>query len=218
MPLYLDSFRNDHSNGYTPNSRIEGMESFANSLEKLFFAEATILNCTDRSLRTNLAIELNCNISLAEMLFHFNKGTWGSFKPSKTSFIKLINDLITKSGTQVDIEEFTFFLNDTAIVINKIYDNSIPEQLNDVIAAICKHYVHFSKGLTEIPYEIYVPVFEEKHHEENDILITNIETDNNTKKDYFKYWGLYFESEDDAVIYDLKSTTIENGDLFMLNH
>ncbi|WP_076455028.1 hypothetical protein [Zobellia uliginosa] len=80
MPLYLDSFRNDHSNGYTPNSRIEGMESFVNSLEKLFFAEATILNCTDRNLKTSLAIELNCNISLAEMLFHFNMRYMGKFQ------------------------------------------------------------------------------------------------------------------------------------------
>ncbi|CAM3492626.1 hypothetical protein ZORO111903_17840 [Zobellia roscoffensis] len=218
MPLYQDSFRNNQSNGYTSGSQIEGMESFANSLEKLFFAEVTILNCTNLDAKTNLAIELNCNISLVEMLFHFNKGTWGNFKPGRTSFIKLLNNLVEESGFSVDIEEFTFFLKDTAIVINKIYDNSIPEQLDIIIAEICKHYVHFSKGLTETPYEIYVPVFEEENNEKNEILIQNIEADNNTKKDYFQYWGLYFESEDDAVIYDLKSSTIEHGDLFMLNH
>ncbi|MUH35275.1 hypothetical protein D9O36_05440 [Zobellia amurskyensis] len=218
MPLYQDSFSDNHSNGYTPNSQIEGMESFANSLEKLFFAEATILNCTNIDSKTNLAIELNCNISLVEMLFHFNKGTWGNFKPGRTSFMKLLDELVNKSGNDVDIEEFTFFLKDTAIIVNKIYDNSIPEQLDAIIAEICKHYVHFSKGLTETPYEIYVPVFEEENNEENEILIRNIEADNNTKKNYFQYWGLYFESEDDAVIYDLKSSTIEHGDLFMLNN
>ncbi|WP_276167092.1 hypothetical protein [Zobellia alginiliquefaciens] len=218
MPLYQDSFRNNHSNGYSSGSQIEGMESFANSLEKLFFAEVTILNCTNLDAKTNLAIELNCNISLVEMLFHFNKGTWGNFKPGRTSFIKLLNNLVNESGSNVDIEECTFFLKDTAIIINKIYDNSIPEQLDTIIAEICKHYVHFSKGLSETPYEIYVPVFEEENNEENEILIQNIEADNNTQKDYFQYWGLYFESEDDAVIYDLKSSTIEHGDLFMLNH
>ena len=197
---------------------MEGMESFANSLEKLFFADATILNYTNKDEKTNLAIELNCNISLVEMLFHFNKGTWGNFKPGRTSFIKLLNNLVKESGSKVDIEEFTFFLKDTAIIINKIYDNSVPEQLDKIISEICKHYVHFSKGLTETPYEIYVPVFEEENNEGNEILIQNIEADNNTKKDYFQYWGLYFESEDDAVIYDLKSSTIEHGDLFMLNH
>ncbi|MBU2946136.1 hypothetical protein [Zobellia uliginosa] len=218
MPLYSDSFNNDPSNGYTPNSQIVGLDSFANSLEKLFFAEATILNCMNKDNKTNLSIELNCNITLVEMLFHFNKGTWGNFKPGRTSFIKLLNKLVKTSGFSVDIEEFTFFLKDTAIIVNKIYDNSIVEQLDHIIAEICEHYVHFSKGLTETPYEIYVPVFEEESNEENEILIRNIEADNNTKKDYFQYWGLYFESEDDAVIYDLKSSTIEYGDLFMLNH
>ena len=186
MPLYHDSFRNNHSNGYTPNSQMEGMESFANSLEKLFFADATILNYTNKDEKTNLAIELNCNISLVEMLFHFNKGTWGNFKPGRTSFIKLLNNLVKESGSKVDIEEFTFFLKDTAIIINKIYDNSIPEQLDKIISEICKHYVHFSKGLTETPYEIYVPVFEDENNEGNEILIQNIEADNNTKKDYFQ--------------------------------
>ncbi|MBT2160962.1 hypothetical protein [Zobellia barbeyronii] len=218
MPLYSDSFSNNESNGYTPNSQIEGMDSFTNSLEKLFFAEATILDCTNKEANTSLAIELNCNITLVEMLFHFNKGTWGNFKPGRTSFVRLLKELVQRSGCKVDIEEFTFFLKDTAIVINKIYDYSIVDQLDNIIAEICKHYVHFSKGLTEIPYEIYVPVFEEKGNDEDEILIRNIEADNNTKKDYFKYWGLYFESEDDAVIYDLKSSTIEHGDLFMLNH
>jgi hypothetical protein len=77
--------------------------------------------------------------------------------------------------------------------------------------------VYFTKKFTETPYEIYIPVFEEDHFE-NDTKLKNIRIGNNNKKDYFEYWGLYFDSEKDAVIYDLKNKSIIFGDLFMLNH
>ncbi|MGB6153678.1 MAG: hypothetical protein WBG48_16975, partial [Pricia sp.] len=163
------------------------------------------------------ALELNCNLSLIEMLFHFNKGNWGNFKQGKLTFLKLLRQLQLENEIPLDIEEFTLFLKDTTIVINKIYNESIPDQLQDIFSKIGEHYVHLSKGLTETPYEIYIPVFEECSHA-NDILIRNIEAGNQTEQDYYNYWGLYCDSEEDAVIYDLKNSRIEQGDLFMLNH
>ena len=61
-----------------------------------------------------------------------------------------------------------------------------------------------------------MPVFEESLLE-NDTTLMNIRSGNNDVKDYFKYWGLYFYTEDDALIYDLKNTSIISGDLQMLN-
>ncbi len=118
---------------------------------------------------------------------------------------------------RLDIGEFSLFFKDTTIVISKIYDNSIPEQFDTIFTEIGKNYVHFSKGLSEIPYEIYVPVFEDSK-DENNAVINNIEVSNNSKKDFYKYWALYFDSEEDAIIYNLEKSRLENGDLFMLNH
>lgn len=218
MPLYLDSFKNNPPEGFNSDMNIEGLDAFQKSLEKYYFSEVTVRICASHKTSVQLAIELDCNLSLVEMLFHFNKGTWGNLRQGKSSFAQLLQQLIQQNDRALDVEEFTLFLKDTTIVINKIYPNSIPEQLHHLFTEIGKHYVHFSKGLTETPYEIYIPVFEEECGTGNDTLLRNIEAGNHSKKDYFKFWGLYCESEEDAVIYDLKNSKIENGDLFMLNH
>lgn len=217
MPLYLDSFKNNPPEGFNTDLRLEGVESFRKNLEKYFFSDVIVRNCSSNSTGTNLAIELECNLSLVEMLFHFNKGTWGNFSQGKSSFKGVLRQLRIENQVNIDIEELSILFKDTRIIVNKIYNKSIPQQLENVFIEMGKHYVHFSKGLTETPYEIYIPVFEECKNEK-DILLRNIEADNHAKKDYFKFWGLYFDSEDDAVIYNLKGSHIENGDLFMLNH
>ncbi|HEA22714.1 MAG TPA: hypothetical protein ENH87_17615 [Pricia antarctica] len=217
MPLHFDSFKNNIPERFNSDLKISGLESFRSTLEKYFFSEVTITNYSTSTASAQLAIELNCNLSLIEMLFHFNKGSWGNFKQNRLTFEKLLRQLQNKNEIHLDIEEFTLFLKDTTIVINKIFDESIVSQLQDIFRKVGEHYVHLSKGLTETPYEIYIPVFEECS-QANDILIRNIEAGNQTKQDYYKFWGLYCDSEDDAVIYDLENFKLERGDLFMLNH
>jgi len=36
----------------------------------------------------------------------------------------------------------------------------------------------------------------------------------NTKNDYFGFWGLYFDSEDNAMMYDVKNKSLIQADLF----
>ena len=217
MPLHFDSFKNNVPDGHHSEVKIRSLESFRKTLEKNFFSDVRITNFIVSTTSAQLALELKCNLSLIEMLFHFNKGSWGNFSQDNSMFINSLTRLQSDNDVQLDIEEFTLFLNDTTIVINKIYNKSIPTQLQSIFSKIGEHYVHFSKGLTETPYEIYIPVFEECTHA-NDVLIENIEAGNQMEQDYYKYWGLYCDSEEDAVIYDLRNNRIELGDLFMLNH
>ena len=86
-----------------------------------------------------------------------------------------------------------------------------------IFTEIGNHYVYFTKGLTEIPYEIYISVFEDNFLE-GDIVATEIERRGKNKKEYFSFWGVYFHSADDAIIYDLKNSCLISGDLHMLNH
>lgn len=217
MSFYLDSSKNNPSEGFHAELQLDGLDSFIKSMEKYFFSEVIVRNCNSNEGSTGLSVELNCNLSLVEMLFHFNKGTWGNFSFGKSSFYLELQNLTDRSNRQLDIEELSLFFKDTSIIINKIYEKSIPRQLENILNAIGKHYVNFSKGLTETPYEIFVPVFEESGSNK-EILLSNIEESNHSEKDYFKYWALYFDSEDDAVIYDLKKSRIEDGDLFMINN
>lgn len=208
--------KNNSPIGFNKTDKIEALNSFKKSLEKHFFSQVVVRDHSTEPTAVKLILELTCNFGLAQMLHHLKLGTWGSFESKENSFSNLFRKLREANDLYLEVEEFAIFLKDTSIIINKIFDDSIPQQLEEILQTVSKNYVHFTKGLTEVPYEIYVPVFEESLLE-NDSTLMNIKSGNNNVQDYFKYWGLYFYSEDDALIYDLKNTAIISGDLHMLN-
>lgn len=216
MPSKQENFRNNPS-VRSHRNRIQGLASFKKNLEKNFFSRVTIQECANEPDSAQLVLELNCNIRMTEMLHHLNIGTWGNFGSSHFNFTELVESLKEHNDFDIEIEELTFILEDTSIIINKIYDESIPEQLEAILQSLSENFVHFTKGLTEIPYEIYIPIFEENLMENDMTLMSNIKYGNHDIQDYFKYWGLYFYSDDRALIYDLKNTAIISGDLHMLN-
>ena len=216
MPRYFDNFKNNFSEGFDRNCAVDGLETFVKHLEKHFYSTVTVCNTSNNENFIELSLELHCNLSLVEMLFHFTKGNWGSFAYSHSTLSGLMNQFKQENDSNIDLEEFTLFFKDTTIIINKIYENSIIEQLHTILKQVGKHFVHFSKELTETPYEIFIPVFEECA-KGNNLLYQNISSDRYSATDYLKFWGLYFDSATDGVIYDLGKNTIEEGDLFMLN-
>ncbi|WP_299536481.1 hypothetical protein [Ulvibacterium sp.] len=213
MSFHLDNFRDNPHFKFNKDFQIRGLESFKNDLEKHFFSKAGVCNYISDKNESLLAIELNCNLTLVELLFYFNRGDWG-----KEGFLAShLRHLAKTNGTVVDVDELSILLKDTSIVINRIYDQSIAQQFENILTEIAHHYVHFTKGLSEVPYEIFVPVFEETNLETNTSFL-NMAHGNNSKNDYFKYWGVYYLSQDDPSIYDLESLSLISGDLYMLNH
>lgn len=218
MPLYLDSFKNNLPKRSTKEMSIMGLDTFKNNLEKDFYSNVNIRNKRLNCDTTGLIIDLNCNLSLHETLVHFNKGNWGSGYAKLKSSIEIeLNSLIGLNNIKIDIEELSIILKDTSIIINRIYEHSIPHQFENILTALGNHYFYLTKRETEIPFEIYVPVFEDNLLCTDSTLV-NIQSDNNDINDYFSYWGLYFESEEDAAIYDLKTTSVISGELYMLNN
>jgi len=218
-----DNFRDNLRIKLDDNPQIRGLVEFKKRLERDYFSNVSVRNCSSDNARENLVIEMDCNFTLVEILSHLQKGTWGRMYSAKNSwsksspFSRALRKLNKVNNGPIDIEELSIFAKDCSIIIKNIFENSIEEQLRQILQTIAEHYVYFSKRLTETPYEIYIPVFEEDLFE-NESKLKNIRAGNNKKKDYFKYWGLYFESEKDALIYDLKHKSIIYGDLFMLNH
>jgi len=217
MPLNNDNSQDFSHVGFNTSLEKEGLSRFTKNLEKHFFSHVTIRNCSPTTDIIKLVIELDCNFGLYEALHHFEKNTWGNFESSENSFSGALSKLKENSNLQIEVEEFSLFLQDTSIIINRIYDLSISQQLKNIFSKLSEHTVHFTKGLTDIPYEIYVPVFEDNVIENENTLLTNIRSSNNNEQDYFSFWGLYYYSEDDAVVYDLKNQTIIRGKLQMLN-
>lgn len=221
MPTPKDTFNNGLHFKFDYNIKVVGLDTFKKSLEKDFFSEVTVRCCTPDETMGNLIIGLDCNFGLHEILYYLENGSWGSNLHKDTEertslFLQALSDLREQNQLQLDIKEFSIFLNDTTIIINKIWEQSIPDQLENIFTKIAEHYVYFTKGLTEIPFEIYVSVFEEDLFENDTFL--EIDTENDHEKSFYRYWGLYFDSEDDAVIYDLARKSIVSGDLYMLNH
>lgn len=224
-----DRFRKNLRLQLDDNPKIRGVEAFKRSLEKEYFATVSIRNCHETSSdyiaenQCNLVIDLVCNFTLVEVLFHLEKGSWGRAATTAAAeypnspFQEALTSLTGMNSIPIDVEEVSFLLNDTVIVIKKICSNSIGTQLGEILKSLAAHYVYLTRELTETPYEIYLPVFEEEIHSSNS-LICNIKRDLDSAMDYYKYWALYFDSQNDAQIYDLQHKTIISGDLHMLNH
>ena len=192
------------------NSGILGLEHYLQSLERNYFSNVTLRKYSTSENTVNMALDMVCPITFVEMLGHFNKGRWGHDANSHPAFEKSFRALTVQNKIYLDIEELTLFLSDTSIVIKKIYNCSIPEQLHNILTEIANHYVFLTKGLTERPYEIFVPVFEDKIQNSHLIEKPSFEE---SPKNYFEYWGIYMDSEDEALIYDLKKNSFIPADL-----
>lgn len=198
---------------------ISPIKSFRQNLEKNFFGSIHMRELEDDLVRERLlALDVECPFALTDLLFQLNTGNWGGFKQTDKNalnpFQKALFDLRSETEPDLDIGELTFILNDTTIIISRIDHNSISDQLHEILNALADHLLHFSRGLSELPFEIFVPIFEERHIE------AGVPLYNQRKRlGYLKFWGLYFDSDEqtDPVIYDLEERSIVEGDFYLLN-
>ncbi|MBQ4914936.1 hypothetical protein J8L85_10840 [Maribacter sp. MMG018] len=207
MPLPSHSYSQIQITKLNTNSGILGIEEFIKSLELSFFSKVTLRNWSPREDEIAIALEMQCSFNLLEILGHFNKGLWGSndidVSPLKKSFTNLVNS--NSNRIPIDIQELTLFLNDTTITIKKVYTNSIIENFDTIISEIGKRYVSLSMGLTEKPEEIFIPVFEDNIQTIASSTIPQNLQSETTQTTYYKYWGIYLESDLDGLIFDVQN-------------
>jgi len=161
--------RNSRYKGPKTYVATDGLDDFLKVLEKYFFATAKVQCKQDfQNNRTDLIIHLHHNFGIAECLRHFNDGNWGSYDFAEdcqssisTKLAKALETLNQESTYPTDILELSLHFEDTSIIISRLFKHSITEQASDILTAVGKHFVYFTKGLTEMPYEIFVPVFED---------------------------------------------------------
>ncbi|NAY90738.1 hypothetical protein GTQ34_02295 [Muricauda sp. JGD-17] len=195
----------------------KGLVEFMNSVDRDFFSETKLLfKHSQESKKTELILDICCNFGLTVGLHHFNSGSWGGFNSADNgskpvlSFLETFNRLNQCNDNTLELSEISLNFLDTSIIITQLYDQSIPEQLEQIITKVSEHFVYFTKGLTEMPYEIFVPVFEDTLPD-----IPGLEKEQNN---YFSYWGLYFEEgiKHRVMVYDLENKQFCNEDLFLL--
>ena len=212
MPFNPKEFKNNLPTRNTKPASFSGLNTFVKNLENHFFSKILIKENSSNCNKINLVIELNCNLTLWELIHQYHTGNWGTFNQSKYSLSNDIYRLESINDIQIDVDEFSITLKDTTIIIDKIYNQSIGEQLEYILRELGIHYVHYTKGYAEVPYEIFVAVFVEN------LMQCELNMFNSKKnQNYNNFWAIYFESEIDAVIYDVQKSTFLYEDLYMLN-
>ena len=219
MSKEQENSSNNHKSVVRTTDHIKGLEYFRKGLEKDFYADVYIYNYSSDREETNLSIEFNCNFSLSEALYHLNNPIDSPCPPTGKKTGKFLNayaELKNINDIALDISELTISLTDTTILISKIYEQSIGEQLENIAMALLDHNIYYTKGLTETPFEIFIPVFEEDTLDHSSKL-ENIVANNNNNLDYFIFWGVYYGRNGEAAIYDLNSRKIIRGDIQILS-
>ncbi|MCM4169722.1 hypothetical protein KCTC52924_03920 [Arenibacter antarcticus] len=217
-----NEFFNTHKVAIKATDHIIGLDIFRRRLEKDFYANVTISDYDLKEGEANLSIEINCNFTLSESLEYLLNpvphSTLGPKSHSRktTLFLKAYSDLRKVNTTAIDISELTISLTDTNILISKIYEQSICEQIENITTELCHHNIYYTKGLSETPFEIFIPIFEEVALKADNIPIVN-PIDTNNKNNYFIYWGVYYNNAEETAIYDLQSQKIIHGDIQILN-
>ncbi|MFD0797529.1 hypothetical protein ACFQZJ_08660 [Maribacter chungangensis] len=196
------------------NSGVLGLDTYLKSLERHYFSEVSLRSYTAANGTLDMTIDMRCNMKLLEVLGFHNQSRWGVINGDSSPLKKSLDVLAKKNSTlQLDIEELTLFLTDTSIIIKRIHDRSIPELLDEVLSEIASHYVYFTKGLTEKPYEIFIPVFEDTIPKNITDSTSLSDINKKTPKSYYEFWGVYLESQDDAFIYDVARNMYIPADL-----
>ena len=208
MSFHLNKENSPEFRHNNTNFGINGLNHFFESLEFHYFSKLSLSNYTIHDQGIDMALDMNCSIDLLDMLNHFNQNRWGkSTLLTGSPLLKAFHILEQQNTACLDIEELTIFLNDTTITIKRIAERSIFEQFNAIINELGNHYIYFTKGLTKKPYEIFVPVFEDNMED------LHLNTKKDTSKSYFEFWGIYMDTHEDALIYDLNSNSFIPADL-----
>ncbi len=226
MDFNLDNFKNKPPIVVIKDEDINGLSYFKKRLEQLFFSEVIISNSDINGETANLIIEITCNFKLRQGLSNWKAGIWAQLSSisnhdalKNSEFYDLVVELREENSFPIEVVEFSMLFQDCNIIINQLYELSIPEQLDAILTELAGHYEKMTMGMRQVPYEIFIPVFEEDasccpHSAE---LVPNVNTERTEASDYFDYWALYFEDQEDALMYGLKARNIIGGELIMLN-
>lgn len=216
--MFLQGDHNHLKSGASALPSLYGLDNFRVSLERDYFCDISVRNQESNTYRCDLALGMHCNLSLRGLVQGYRERIWG-VQPEEgeaNPLVVALDRLNLQNPVEVDIEEVAIFLQDTLITIKNIYPRSVAEQFGHLMAALADHYNHLAMLENSLPYEIYIPVFEEGETDP-ELPIQRPASLARCSKDYLEYWGLYYETEEDAVIYDLGKRTTITGELYMLN-
>lgn len=207
----------NHSNILLDQNELDIILAFEENLENLFSTETKVVICPSEDNIVSLAIEIDSNFSLSEIISIFkmpfeNKYHTTNLSKTVLLFQNAAFNLNKSMASVFEIKEMSIYFKNTSVNIHSIERNSIVEELEYIIRAIVHHFEYYSTLMGQVPNEIHIPVIE-------DTTTKELFNENNTVKPidlrspYSRFWGLYFDSINNPMIYNLDRTNITPGDL-----
>ncbi|MGF1559958.1 MAG: hypothetical protein ACFCUL_12790 [Flavobacteriaceae bacterium] len=199
-------------------NEIDKLRGFEKSLGRFFFADCKVLISPSCDEIVCLNIHMSSDFSLPEaislLLMPYVKDyRQTNFTQSLLCFKKMITKLKNNFDMPVDITELAIYFQNTDVIIHRINENSIIEEIREILSTLICHFDHYANSMGEIPFEIHIPVIEDPTYKKCTTVLDTSKILPVYESPYFKYWGLYFNSLRKPVIYDLNNTSIIQGGL-----
>jgi hypothetical protein len=207
----------NYSNIKLEQSELDTISTFEQNLENIFITDTNVAICSSEDNLIGLVIEIDSTFILSEVFSLLKLNLNDSYQKINSSkaillFKNAFYTLNQSLNGNADIDELSIYFKDTSIIINSINRNSIIEEIGDIIYAVIQHHKHYSTLMGLMPNEIHIPVIEDpttkKLFNKSEAVITP-----NYQSPYLQYWGMYFDSYDKPLIYNLNRTNITPGDL-----
>ena len=132
-------------------------------------------------------------------------------RPFLNAYDKLKN---RNANHRVGIDRLTFNFGDAILVIDVSYPGVISDQLGPLFESLASNYPHFILSSGEVPFQIYVPVFEDDAPDRicrfRELLEVDEVLAKRTSVDYFGYWGLWYDFSSEFRVYDVQQRLLLN--------
>ncbi len=207
----------NHSNILLDQNELDIILEFEKNLENIFSTETKVAICPSEEDFVSLAIEIDSDFSLSEVISLLKMPFDHKFRSANLNktillFQNAAYNLNQSLETRFDIEEISIYFKNTSITIHAVSRNSILTELEYIVKSIIDHYKYYATLMGQIPNEIHIPVIED------DAAKVLLNKNNSVKpidfkSPYSQFWGLYFDSMNQPLIYNLDRTNIMPGDL-----
>jgi hypothetical protein len=122
----------------------------------------------------------------------------------------------------VRVGQVRFLFQDSVVHIFNIFDgDSIFPHLERILAALAEHYRSMILPSGELPFEIYIPIFEDLAHDRLvrfRVLLDVDETiSHRTGSDYTRYWGLRYDYAGVYRVFDVARNLILDEEFWTLH-
>lgn len=192
--------------GYSYDLNLVGLDTFKKKLEKHFFAIVDIRKLMNDGKHVELVVEVDCTINFALAIQHFRVDVLSNVGVNSNFLMNCLTELQHKNTETIDIKELSFLMSDTSIFIQQVCEYGVVQQLDNVMRILMNDYHSIISRFREIPREVHIPVLEDTNNVDDDSLLLAEFGKRTTEKDYFTFWGLYFDSREDTVIYDVEKS------------